>query len=554
MEKHYIKMIEDTENRVLRSVKIQELKKEDKKYGGFYDATGVIQAKFSIYRIASMTAIYCNRDSRLYQNRKVYDRIILGLDYVKRVQHENGLFDYVTCNFNSAPDTAFCVKKLIPVLLYLKKKERTAEEENIYKRVSEIVYAGAHGLLEGGFHTPNHRWAIASVLMVCGKIYEEDSLINAANVYLKEGIDCNEDGEFSEKSAGNYNRINNDAMILLSAATKDDSYEAYAVRNLRMMLTYIEPDGSIFTANSTRFDKDHLIYPKDYYMEYLAMGMKYQIPEFLQMANYIFELVKERNITSPDFLIWFMLYPEYRSFETKEGAWECPEFHAFYRGSGIARCRSKYFSYTVMNGKTNFFYLHNKTMKLEVKLSGSFCEHRGFQPDDMEKLPDGSLHLHQTMHGWYYLPFDEKPETSDWWKMDQTRRKKKLGPDFDLDVWVSETEDGVNLRMKTSGVEGAPFRVELAFMGAKVVTNDGFYLPVTGGEVIVARKGEVCVSNDQDTLRIGPAFGSHHFTDGKEDSEAKVPGALTICFTDDTSFDHTIEIHNEKSMAACELM
>ena len=69
----------------------------------------------------------------------------------------------------------------------------------------------------------------------------------AANTYLKEGIDCNEDGEFSEKSAGNYNRINNDAMILLSQVTGDTTYEQHVLRNLRMMLTYIEPDGSIFT-------------------------------------------------------------------------------------------------------------------------------------------------------------------------------------------------------------------------------------------------------------------------------------------------------------------
>ena len=41
-------------------------------------------------------------------------------------------------------------------------------------------------------------------------------------------------------------------MILIASELKDDTYEQYAVRNLTMMLTYLEPDGSIFTANSTR--------------------------------------------------------------------------------------------------------------------------------------------------------------------------------------------------------------------------------------------------------------------------------------------------------------
>ena len=87
---------------------------------------------------------------------------------------------------------------------------------------------------------------------------------------------------------------------MLSEATGDCSYEQHAVRNLRMMLTYWEPDDSIFTANSTRFDRDRLIYPKDYYMEYLKMGMKYGIPEFLQMCNTIFEF--------PLFLLFLVLY------------------------------------------------------------------------------------------------------------------------------------------------------------------------------------------------------------------------------------------------------
>lgn len=43
-------------------------------------------------------------------------------------------------------------------------------------------------------------------------------------------------------------------------------------------------------------------------------------------------------------------------------------------------------------------------------------------------------------------------------------------------------------------------------------------------------------------MKIGPAFGVHHFTEGKEDSEAKTPGAATVYLTDYTSFHHTISI------------
>lgn len=556
MEKHYQKIIQDTQDRVVKSLQIQILDKDSPGYGGFADPTGIVQAKFAIYRVASMVAAYCNEDTCFYHDTKVLESILKGLDYITRVQHESGLFDYITCNFFSAPDTAFCIKKLLPVYQYLKDRKTgkagiplTAEENHILDKVEHIVCQGAYGILQGGFHTPNHRWAIASVLMTCSRLFDCEEMEQAAFIYLNEGIDCNEDGEFAEKSAGNYNRINNDAMIMLSEATGDPSYEQNAIRNLRMMLTYWEPDDSVFTANSTRFDKDRLIYPKDYYMEYLKMGMKYEIPEFLQMCNTIFEIVDRRHITSPDFLIWFMLHPEYREMEY-QGSYHRPDFRSFYQKSGIARGQQGRFTYTVMNGKSNFLYLHNQTCKLEMKVAGSFCEHRAFKSEKMEKLSDREYHLSQTMRGWYYLPFEEKPAASDWWKMDNASRNKKLGPDMQIDVWVKEVENGLDVRVKTSGVEGAPWRIELAFSGVNFLTNDYVDLPLTGSEVIVVKQGDTEIGNGRDTLIVGPCFGEHHFTEGKEDSEAKTPGAATLYLTAYTPFDREIQIRDKVSSTA----
>lgn len=551
MERHYQKILRDSEDRVTKSLQIQVLDEKSPRYGGFADANGIVQAKFSIYRVATMTATYCNKDSVWYHDGQVLERVLLGLDYIRRVQHENGLFDYITCNFYSAPDTAFCVKKLLPVYQYLAERAKTEDlpdgEQKILEKMEKIVRAGAFGLLEGGFHTPNHRWAIASVLMCSSRLFDEKELEQAAMQYLNEGIDCNEDGEFAEKSAGNYNRINNDAMIMLSEATGDAAYEQHAIRNLRMMLTYWEPDGSVFTANSTRFDKDRLIYPKDYYMEYLKMGMKYEIPEFLQMCNTIFDIVDRKQITSPDFLIWFMLHPEYRKFEYDEKYCR-PDFARFYQESGIARAQQGRLTYTVMNGKSNFFYLHNGTMKLELKVAGSFCEHRAFKSETMERLSEKEYHIKQIMRGWYYLPFSEKPGTSDWWKMDNASREKKLGPDMEINVWVKEAEHGVDVRVKTSGVEGAPWRIELAFSGVSYLESDGIHMPLNGSETIVVKNGYAEVGNASDAFLIGPCFGEHHFMEGKEDSEAKTAGAATLYLTDYTAFDHTIEIRDKRSL------
>ena len=501
MRAHYERMILDTEKRAQRAVKTQNPDKSSPYYGAFVMPNGVYMAKHALYCIADIGAVYCYPDSRFFHDEEYRASMLKGLDYVASQQHPNGLFDYITCNFFSAPDTAFCIGILLPLAQYLRSRDSlTPQEAELLARMDNIIHAGGRGLLEGGFHTPNHRWAIASLLATCGKLYGKQDLTEAAFVYLNEGIDCNADGEYSEKSAGNYNGVNNEAM-LLAEALEDPSFEQHVIRNLRMMLTYWEPDDSIFTANSTRFDKDLL---------------------------------------APNFLTRYMLHPELIDLES-EACGIPTDYRAWYADSGIARVRRGNCTYTVMRDKSNFLYVHNGHIKLAVKLGGSFCEHRAFKAETMEER-DGEFHLHQTMRGWYYLPFPQKPPTSDWWKMDNAARPKKLGPDMDIHVIVRETAQGIDVAIQTSGVEGAPWRIELAFSGIDRISNEHMTMPVHGDEVLVLKDSCFTVSNRVSSMEVGPAFGFHHFTEGKEDSEAKTPGAATVYLTDYTAFHHVISI------------
>ena len=102
------------------------------------------------------------------------------------------------------------------------------------------------------------------------------------------------------------------------------------------------------------------------------------------------------------------------------------------------------------------------------------------------------------------------------------------------------------MRVKTSGVEGAPWRIELAFSGVDFLTNDYMDMPLTGSEVLVMKQGYTQVGNGKDALVAGPCFGEHHFTEGKEDSEGKTPGAATLYLTAYTPFDRKIEIRRKR--------
>lgn len=104
------------------------------------------QAKSTIYRFATLLAVYINKESRFYHDPSLIKPMLLALDYVDRVQHENGLFDYVTCNFFSAPDTAFCIVKIIPHLRYM----RAMQEKNGNGRNAPCPHGKDHPLGAAG--------------------------------------------------------------------------------------------------------------------------------------------------------------------------------------------------------------------------------------------------------------------------------------------------------------------------------------------------------------------------------------------------------------------
>lgn len=549
MRAHYDRILKDCDHRVQRSLSIQNTDLNNPAfYGGFYDAEGLIEPKYAIYRITTMIACFFNQESKWYQNNLVWDRIFLGLTYIKQAQRENGFFDLINCNFYSAPDTAFCIKRMLPVYEYLSNLVTTETNEKEVEKhantlkilMEEIILNGAKAMTMGGFHTPNHRWAIASTLLMCHKLFGEESFKTAAQKYFIEGIDCNDDGEFAERSAGNYNRINNDAMIMIAEVTGDSSYYEYAKRNLNMMLTYIEPDGSIFTNNSTRQDRGKKVYPKDYYMEYLTMGIRFNDTTFLDAANYIMDIIEAKGLTTMDCLIHFMNSPEFITFEHTSSKFP-DDYHKHYEESGIVRSRRENYSYSLVNNSPSFLYFQNGDLTVSLKIGGSFCEHRAFQSQKLVKTEKG-YQMSQKMIGWYYLPFDQAPDTSDWWKMDHKNRNQLKGPNMEFDIQVEEIEDGIKVRIKTDGIDRAPLRLEVAFDKGTRIESNSFTAEGIAGGGMVAKEGMVTASKGEYAIEIGPAFGKHNFVAGKFGSEGRNPHCFTVYFTDFTNFDHTITL------------
>ncbi len=607
-----MRMLRDTETRadLFLSARIEDPRSSDfgavvADWGGM--TWGYADPKPTLHLAAAAMSVFLNRDSRHYLNPAIPEAFSQALGYAERVQNPDGTFDYRPCNFRSAPDTAFIVNRIVVTLRLIERL--LADEKNkagagpagvdvagtakneaagcagrdggaglvlrlgeIAARLRALILKAGDGMAAGGFHTPNHRWAIAAALSSCYTIGGNEKHRSRAEDYLREGIDGTREGEYAERSAGNYNMVNNDQMIILAAERADPVYLGFARRNLEMMLTYIEPDGSVFTNNSTRQDRGVKTWLDNYYFNYLYLGEKLKLPGFLAVARRIMDGIIAAGRVAPDFLDWIMLEfggIDYARAESESSAGDSPrgpddawqafaatplcgldggstfsaDYERFYRDSGIVRVRRKDFSYSLLRGSGRFLYFQSGAFSVYLKLGVAWFDKREFRADSIEK-EDGAYILRYKAAGWYYLPFDEAPGTSDWWAMDNRSRPRLAGPDLDFAVAVSGRVegDGVDIRLSVEGWEGVPFRLEFGLASGCFVESGSFRLEGRAGESILVREGEVRASLGGDALAIGPAFTAHRDTGGTYGSESRSRDHFSVYFTAFTPFDRVVSI------------
>ena len=181
----------------------------DPRYGGFWTESFHVEPRQSGFFLGEMIAAFCTSDSRWYLSARLAEGIRAVLTYMETHQRPDGCFDLTPCNYASPPDTAFMINALLNGWWLLEKCE-APEAEFMRAPVYRLIDSASRGIAAGGFHTPNHRWAIASCLLCCEKITGNPALGERAREFLREGLDINQDGEFAERSAGNYNQVNDD--------------------------------------------------------------------------------------------------------------------------------------------------------------------------------------------------------------------------------------------------------------------------------------------------------------------------------------------------------
>ena len=219
MERYWKHLVRGADERTRRFLAERETNPASPACGGVRGE--ILEAKPTVYAMTTAIACYLTPESAYYESPALLEALRLGAAFAARLQREDGSFDYPSCNFYSAPDTAFCFKRLIAGYRLLTGRGASREELSpLREAYRALLHRAAGAIRDGGFHTPNHRWAIAAALLQAANLFagEEDfaaSLRARAAQYLAEGLDCDEDGEYAERSAGNYNAVVNNAMLAL---------------------------------------------------------------------------------------------------------------------------------------------------------------------------------------------------------------------------------------------------------------------------------------------------------------------------------------------------
>ena len=520
----------------------QILDEGDPRYGGFWTPDFHVEPRQSGFFLSRIISCFLQPRSRWYASGQAARGIRAALTYMERHQRPDGCFDLTPCNYASPPDTAFMVNEMI-VAWRLMEKYPIPEAAFIREPMLRIMDKAASGIAAGGFHTPNHRWAIAACLLHLEKITGRPELGERARQYLAEGLDINVDGEFAERSSGNYNQVNDDQMIRLYLATGDKTFLEAAAMNLEMMYCYFDPDASIFTGNSTRQDMGTKVYADTYYILYLLVGYHLRRPDLGAMAEWIYQDCRRRGVY-PGGEMWLLLEPEMDGYGAQESF--VPPIACYDRlfpDSQIARIRENRWSCTLLEGKANCLCFQHGSFNVYMTVYSNLCDRRNFLADSLERTATG-YRMRAHAEGWYYLPFDEKPATSDWWAMDNPHtRRKTHGMPLDTELEIVKQEDGIDLYVRTSGVDQLPLRLEFAFQPGGYVRTAHFLQSATRGACLTVLDGTLeAMGPGGETILIGPAFAEHNVQDRMGGAYPLNPERYTVFFTAYTPVDRVIRI------------
>ncbi len=508
-------------------------------YGGYYNPEfGVVSRQCGQQTIIP-TVLYFEKKSKYYKDPVALKCADLMLEHIINNANDDGTLDYFACNFHSAPDTAFVVLNLVRA--YRAIDAITQDEKKFKEKMQAVLINLGKGILSGGFHTPNHRWVISAALSLLNSVQPCDMYTKRINEFLAEGIDCNEDGEFTERSAGGYNEINNRALLILAQELNMPNLLHHVKRNLYLMLGFINDDYSIFTENSTRQDKGNTIYAEKYAYQYLLCGYLLKDENLRAIGVKFLNECIEKSRPFPYWPDYYNDTPEI--FENLPSAADDKIFDVerLYKQSGILRLTNDGIKIWVVENQPTFMFVKYKKIDFYIKGGVNFFDSRHITVQNITDTKDG-FEMTFDAAGRYYLPIENYSGEALWGDMRRELRSKTPEIELKIKVKITKTQRGFSLNIIAGGCEYSTVRFEIGMRPNVILRGENFTVPTNAGGSLIAKGGFVTINDGENTLKLGPSFADNDITKGLFGSIEPSKDRFNLFFNAQTCFEKTIVI------------
>jgi len=483
--------------------------------------------------MAAMTAALIAKDSRYYQDLTVLNALDKAADYLLTTQHNDGTISLGGTNFNSPPDTGFVVAGVTQIY-HLLHRDSWERLKPITLKVKLFLERTIPAFLTGGCHTPNHRWVITAALGSLYEIFRLDALKERANEWLAEGMDCTEDGEWTERSNGIYNAVSDIMLYYTAKYLNRPDLLNHVRRNLKMMLYMIHPNGDIVTDYSGRqdFGGEHNL--SGYYLSYKLMADLDRDPIFATMADLSLANMTDLGSVNNHALLGSLLFPcDIDSLErqplpksySKVFNMNHPitedlrqmakvghhsrilhsSMHTSF-GAPVVRYRNDSTSVTAMTRTPSIFSLrHGRVKLLGIRISTMFTP--GIVEMEQFSLTESGYYMCCVMEKGYNgpIPKESLPETagmniSPWYLLPHHLRSLTHVQRHQIEVYITQHGQSWSIQVKSDDIQDVLTQVSFVFSSDCKLTGNA--LEPIGEHMQLWTKDTLRCSSGEDWIEI----------------------------------------------------
>ncbi len=485
-----------------RDLKVYRLQEDPEKWKEYLFTAGTNKGLTDGIDYSSMVPrliiAYYLEDSPYYRDDSLLERAYACLCRYEEFLHEDGSPDNPISNFHDPAHAGFQMLHMFsPVELIARLTKHSAAEDQLYAKCLALMEKLGHAAATLGFHTPNHRWVISGALSVAYRHTKNPLFLNAIEEFLREGIDCDRYGEYTERSTGSYTAICNNALTTIAFWLDRPEYLEYPRRSLKLMMSFTEPDGTVNTLNSTRWDQGGLYTLQPFYCFYLLYALIDQNPEFAYIADSLLD--EEKGLpASPRLQLTMpilMLHPELRErMDELQSRKPDADQSLFMPENKIVRIYrpEKDLTMTALATRTPvFFQMNYGASILQARFAGSFFgdPHANFRARIIEATENGYKLICEESQG-YRARLKEAPPTSNWRQMDHSKRGMINIQTLRTEITVHFLEDGATLDIETFGCERVPTKLELSMQPGGTLFTESLVMTPQAGDYAFLREGK----------------------------------------------------------------